>query len=526
MVRPGRRVDGPTHARLHAARGTDVQRTPAGGGRASPARGGQGSGAPVRIIAAAGDGHGSRPIRRHARRGVCGRRLLQHGIARRQQTVLAALHGTFLAPEIADRYTDVSVSAPLPIADAARFGTAVLLPDLDAYREEFPEIVADTIAAGIQASASLPLYREDGTLVGVIGFAWTTPTKFDDKLQSALHAVGELCSATIERAERYDADHQFIVELSASLLGALPVMAGLEASARYLPASDTVSVGGDWYEGLSLDDRRLALVVGDVTGHGLTAAADMALLRGMITALLHSGVAVADVFSEMSGVLLQRSGLLLATAALAVVDVAGGTITYATAGHPPPLVQLPTGEIRRLDVANAPMIGLRQRDGSPRPCRFRWALGPSCSPTASSSVAIGRSRSGSRRSPRHFTTLASGLTPSDVSDVLLDALLDSGQPRTTSPSSSSATSADVPAGRCRGIYAHRVTVGSVRRGVDSLDRDRAGDPQLELAPPHPVDPQPALVLGEPLAQHERGGPRGCRCRRGARVSGRAAVPCC
>ncbi len=160
------------------------------------------------------------------------------------------------------------------------------------------------------------------------------PTTFDAKLQSALHAVGELCSATIERAERYDADHQFIVELSASLLGALPVMAGLETSARYLPASDTVSVGGDWFEGLLLDDHRLALVVGDVTGHGLTAAADMALLRGMITALLHSGVAVADVFSEMSGVLLQRAGLLLATAALVVVDVADATVTYATAGHP------------------------------------------------------------------------------------------------------------------------------------------------------------------------------------------------
>ena len=315
----------------------------------------------------------------------------------------------------------------MPIADAARFGTAVLLPDLDAYREEFPEIVADTIAAGIQASASLPLYREDGTLVGVIGFAWTTPTKFDDKLQSALHAVGELCSATIERAERYDADHQFIVELSASLLGALPVMAGLEASARYLPASDTVSVGGDWYEGLSLDDRRLALVVGDVTGHGLTAAADMALLRGMITALLHSGVAVADVFSEMSGVLLQRSGLLLATAALAVVDVAGGTITYATAGHPPPLVQLPTGEIRRLDAANAPMIGLpstrRIAATVPFPVGSRLVM-------FTDGLVERRDRPfevGIEKIAASLTTLASGLTPSDVSDVLLDALLDSGR---------------------------------------------------------------------------------------------------
>ena len=195
-------------------------------------------------------------------------------------------------PEIADRYTDVPLSAPFPIADAARTGTAILLPDLDAYQERFPGILADTVAAGVQATASLPLYRENGSLTGAIGFAWTSPVTFDTKLQSALHAVAELCTATIERAERHDADHQFIVDLSASLLGVLPVIAGVETSARYLPASQTASVGGDWYEGILLDDQRIGLVVGDVAGHGLAAAADMALLRGMITALLHSGVAV------------------------------------------------------------------------------------------------------------------------------------------------------------------------------------------------------------------------------------------
>ena len=134
-------------------------------------------------------------------------------------------------------------------------------------------------------------------------------------------------------------------------------MAGIEVSARYLPASENHSVGGDWYEGLLLDGDRIALVVGDVTGHGVAAAADMALIRGMVTALLHSGVPVADVFSEVSGVLRQRPGLLLATAALAVVDVAAETVTFATAGHPPPVLRLPDGQIRMLDTANAPIIG-------------------------------------------------------------------------------------------------------------------------------------------------------------------------
>jgi len=95
---------------------------------------------------------------------------------------LRLFHGTFLTPELADRYTDVPLSAPFPIAAAARSSDAVLLPDLAAYAERFPEILADTIAAGVQATASLPLHRKDGTLVGAIGFAWTEPTTFDTKL--------------------------------------------------------------------------------------------------------------------------------------------------------------------------------------------------------------------------------------------------------------------------------------------------------------------------------------------------------
>jgi hypothetical protein len=336
---------------------------------------------------------------------------------------LRLFHGAFLAPVIADRYADVPLDAAFPIAVAARTGTAILLPDLDAYRDRFPGILADTVAAGVQATASLPLYRESGSLAGAIGFAWTSPVRFDTKLQSALHAVAELCTATIERAERDDADHQFIVNLSASLLGALPVIAGVATSARYLPASHTAAVGGDWYEGIVLGDQRLALVVGDVAGHGLAAAADMALLRGMITALLHSGVAVADVFGEVSDVLRQRTALLLASAALIVVDIDAETLAYATAGHPPPVVQLPSGTVRRLDDANAPMIGLastvRVASTVPFPVGSRLVM-------FTDGLVERNDRPfdiGIDQIVELLSVLPRGLTPDDVTDAILDGLL-------------------------------------------------------------------------------------------------------
>ena len=177
--------------------------------------------------------------------------------------------------------------------------------------------------------------------------------------------MGVLCVETVERAERYDADHELVVAMQHRLLGDLPALPGIETAARYLPATASLAVGGDWYEGLLLGTTRMALVVGDITGHGIAAAADMALVRGMVSALLHSGVATSDVFSELSAVLGQRSGLLLATAALAIVDIEHETVTFATAGHPPPLLRLPDGDVRRLDSANSPMIGApRTRRGA------------------------------------------------------------------------------------------------------------------------------------------------------------------
>ena len=273
------------------------------------------------------------------------------------RTSLRLFHDSFLDRDIADRYTDVAVDATYPIAAAVREERVVLLSDIESYRVQFPDIVADTIAAGVRASASLPLYRSDGTVLGALAFAWSDTTVFSPKLEAALGAVAVLCVETVERAERYDADHELVVAMQRRLLGDLPSLSGIETAARYLPAIASLAVGGDWYEGLLLGKSRMALVVGDVTGHGIAAAADMALVRGMVSALLHSGVATSDVFSELSAVLSQRSGLLLATAALVVVDIEHETVTFATAGHPPPLLRLPDGEVRRLDSANSPLIG-------------------------------------------------------------------------------------------------------------------------------------------------------------------------
>jgi serine phosphatase RsbU (regulator of sigma subunit) len=344
------------------------------------------------------------------------------------RTSLRLFHGPFLEPAMADRYTDVPIDAPFPIAAAVRSGKSVLLPDLDAYGEHFPEILADTIAAGVSATASLPLYRADGSPLGAIGFAWTAPRPFDLKLQSALEAVAMLCTETVEQAQRYDEEHQVIVGLQRRMLEDLPQVEGLAIAARYLPAGRSTLVGGDWYEGLRLTESRIAFVVGDVTGHGVTAAADMALIRGMITALLHSGVAIADVFSEVSAVLSQRRALVLASAALVVVDAAAETLTFATAGHPPPLILDSDGQVRPLDTANAPLLGLDKTFTTDRTLTSDTAPFPYGSQLIVFTDGLVERHdrpfaTGMVQMATHLAALPSQLGPEDLINSLLDTLL-------------------------------------------------------------------------------------------------------
>jgi hypothetical protein len=337
---------------------------------------------------------------------------------------LRLFHSPFLDPELEAQYTDVPLDAAYPIAAASREGRVVLLPDLASYEEEFSGLVADTAAAGVQATASLPLYRFDGTLLGTIGFAWADPMVFSPKLTAALRAVAHLCVETVERAERYDADHELIVALQDRLLPSLPVLAGAQASARYLTSASEATVGGDWYEGLLLGAGRMALIVGDVVGHGITAAADMALIRGMISALLHARVAPSQIFTELTDLLSQSGSPLLATAALAVLDMPASTITYATAGHPPPMLRLPDGTINMLDNANGTLIGVsieppRTACTAPFPLGARLVM-------YTDGLVERRDRpldEGMREAAAHLAAIPAHLEPAQVIDSLIEALI-------------------------------------------------------------------------------------------------------
>lgn len=187
------------------------------------------------------------------------------------------------------------------------------------------------------------------------------PPDIDRILTRDLATRAGLALANIALREQ---EHAVADELQRSLLPhQLPEPAGVTVGACYQSAQADLMVGGDWYDVLELPGGRLGLVVGDVAGHGLAAAASMGQLR--------SGLAALALTSDEPAVLLERAQQfserlgtsMFATLALASLDPADGAFSYACAGHPPPLVISPDGGAEFLWGGRSTPIGFR----APRP---------------------------------------------------------------------------------------------------------------------------------------------------------------
>jgi hypothetical protein len=136
-----------------------------------------------------------------------------------------------------------------------------------------------------------------------------------------------------------------------------PRPALLEMAAQCQPAAGNL-VGGDWYDIIPLPGERTGLVVGDVMGHGLEAAAVMAQLRAAAHALAQLDLSPAELIRHLNQTSAMIRGLALATCVYAVIDPAGGSCTLAAAGHLPPVLAQPDGTTRTLILPSGQSLGL------------------------------------------------------------------------------------------------------------------------------------------------------------------------
>ncbi|MEU6281740.1 SpoIIE family protein phosphatase [Streptomyces sp. NPDC047028] len=193
--------------------------------------------------------------------------------------------------------------------------------------------------AGVHSYLAVPLVAR-GVLLGIADFlrCGASPPfgRADVELATQLASKA---AVSVDNARLYGREREHVVSLQRTLLPrAIPSTAGLRVTGCYAPADDPHGVGGDWFDVVALPGGRTALVVGDVMGHGLPAAATMGRLRTVARALLSLDIAPERVLARLDLAARDLEDDQVATCLCAVYDPATTTYTLASAGHPPPLL--------------------------------------------------------------------------------------------------------------------------------------------------------------------------------------------
>ncbi|HEX5172686.1 MAG TPA: SpoIIE family protein phosphatase [Gaiellaceae bacterium] len=167
----------------------------------------------------------------------------------------------------------------------------------------------------------------------------------------AATALAAQAALAIDNARLYQQQKQFADTMQRSLLPrSQPEIEGLEVGEVYEPSA-RVEVGGDVYDFLALDDGRLAVVLGDVTGHGVDATADMAMAKFVFRSLAREHAEPADFLASANDVICSEIGAgKFISMSYVVVDGASGRVSGASAGHPAPRIVLPDGSLRSLEA--------------------------------------------------------------------------------------------------------------------------------------------------------------------------------
>ncbi|QXC61105.1 SpoIIE family protein phosphatase [Aquihabitans sp. G128] len=209
---------------------------------------------------------------------------------------------------------------------------------------------------------------------GVLVVDLSPKRPFDDGYRTYLELIARTIGAAIDHAHTRSAELGEQRRISDALQSAMlqPASDLPTVAARYLPATGNLSVGGDWYDVLGLDDGRRALVVGDCVGHGLEAAAAMGQLRTASRTLLLEGRGPAEVLESMDRFASSVTGAACATMACAVVDLEARSITYALAGHPAPLLAGPGGATWLTEGSGLPLAVV----GGQRRCQAVTSFDP------------------------------------------------------------------------------------------------------------------------------------------------------
>ena len=249
------------------------------------------------------------------------------------------------------------IDEALPSALVARTGRALFLPTREAVARAVPSLVAEPLAASVEAVAAIPLVVE-GMTIGALTVVWDQPRELGPDDRATLAALAAFASTALQRATLAE-EHRATAEvLQATLLPQqLPVIPGIEIATVYRPLGQAPDVGGDWYDAFVLPSGNLYLVIGDVAGHGTDAARTMGKIRYSARAYAVAGCGPAEVLARTNALLRHHGRDLLASMLCVEYDPVTRVATIADAGHMPALAVTADGTSRFLEGPVGPMLG-------------------------------------------------------------------------------------------------------------------------------------------------------------------------
>ncbi|GIE88879.1 hypothetical protein Areg01_56460 [Actinoplanes regularis] len=264
----------------------------------------------------------------------------------------------------------VSADPAAPLVAAAETGRASFVAD----GEPLAEVAQDRHERRVRSLAALPL--RTASVRGALTMGFRRAHIWLPAERALLRAAAELVAQAAERARRFEAQHGTAQLLQRSMLPEhLPELDTFRIAARYDVGVDGNAAGGDFYDAFRLTDGRLAMVLGDVAGHDVRAAAVMGQVRAALRALALTDPAPPSVLSGLDRLVgslgaESRNEEIFVTVVYGVLDPSDGTITLASAGHPPPV-------LRRAGLAGEPASAelVKVPPGAPLGLGGRWQTG-------------------------------------------------------------------------------------------------------------------------------------------------------
>ena len=246
--------------------------------------------------------------------------------------------------------------APLPGERVALTGVPVFLGSRPEVEAEFPELPR-MIAQDVCAVAALAI-RVRGEPIGTLMVWSTSGHGWSSAQRELLAGIAAQGGEALARAEAYEAQANAARTLQESLLpSTLPARGDLVLASRYVAGERGLRVGGDWYDCVEVGDHLVALVVGDVMGKGLRAAALMGQMRTTLRSLTAIDPSPAVVLQALDHATLDLALDEIATVAYVLLDLSTGVARYARAGHLPPLLVTPDGVTSPLYGGGSPPLG-------------------------------------------------------------------------------------------------------------------------------------------------------------------------